>query len=198
MGLYRPGRIFLFLTVSFFFVFFMGVQAPAQEKTEAEDARKVFDIIDRLLREQSQAPSHPPGPVVLTERELNAYIAQRIIIDKEEMLKALQLKLFEDNRIEGRIFIELKGYNFPSFLRPEMNLYFGGRLEINEGLVRLNMTDLFLEGQRIQLQLLDAVIALGARIQNLEVTSIDDWYSLPYGIRNLKTEPGRVTFYFHE
>lgn len=161
-------------------------------------AGRVFAIIDRLIREQVERPSHIPDPIVLTEQELNAYIAQRIIIDKEEILKALEVRLLEDNTIEGRIFIDLKGQNIPSFLRPEMNLFFSGRLEIRKGLVRLKLTELFLEGQRIQPLLLDAVISIASRFQNQEVTSIEDWYELPYGIKNFITEKGRVTFTFRE
>jgi hypothetical protein len=194
-----PGMIIVYVLT--FFLLCLSLSAgeiKTQEKNTEEMASKVFDIIDRLMMNRAEGRPYSADPIALMEQELNAYIAQRIIIDKEEILKALELKFYSENKIEGRILINLKEQNLPSFLRPEMNLFFGGRLEIEEGLVRLKLTDLFLEGQRIQPMILDTIIAIGSRIQNMEVSSINDWYELPYGIINLRTEVGKVTFYFQD
>ena len=168
----------------------------AQDGYSLQEARKVLSIIDTLIVQQMKPNPDLPEKITLSESELNSYIAHRILTEEEEIMKALQLKLFQRNKIEGKLSIDLRGQNLPSFLRPEMTVLFAGRLEVNESRIRLNLSDLFLENQRVQPLILDAIIALGSRAQNMEVTSINDWYDLPYGIQDVKTDKGQVDFYF--
>ena len=84
----------------------------------------------------------------------------------------------------------------PKLLRPEMNLYIDGTLEIEEGKVRLALKELFLEDQRIEPSVLDMVIYVGSMIQGEEPFSMSDWWDLPYGIKDIMTEKGRAIFYY--
>jgi hypothetical protein len=111
-------------------------------------------------------------------------------------MKELRLKLFPKNKIEGKIYIDLKGQELSGLLRPEMNLYFGGVLETQEGMVRLDLESLYLEDQPIQPKILDMVIYFGSKIQGTEPFSLNDWFELPYGIKDVKTEKGRAVFYY--
>jgi hypothetical protein len=77
-----------------------------------------------------------------------------------------------------------------------MTLYFGGKLEANDGLVRFILKDLFLEEQRIDPKVLDFIIAFAAKIGNYEVWSINDWWELPHGIKNVETETHKAVFFY--
>jgi hypothetical protein len=132
----------------------------------------------------------------VTESEFNSYISYKIEEKKEKFLKELRIKLFKKNKIEGMVLIDLRGEKVPKFLRPQMTLYFRGKIEVKNGLVRLGLKDLFLEEQRIDLKVLDLVIAFAAKIENFEVWSINDWYELPYGIKNIETQNNKAVIFY--
>ena len=181
------------------FVLFVCISIPflAQDNYSKEEALKVFGLIEQIQVEQLQTSSTGNQKnVSVTESELNSYIAYRIDVEHSDIMKELRLKLFDKNRVEGKIFIDLRGQDLPKVLRPEMNLYFDGTLEIEERKVRLVLKALFLEGQRIQPSVLDLIIYIGSKIEGEEPFSIGDWWELPYGIKDVKTENGKAIFYY--
>lgn len=186
--------------LNLFFIFvgmLLGTISGAEEpKYSLEEARKVFGLIDRIQLEQLMKPASEVRQVVITESEFNSYLAYRIEAENEEVMKKLRFKFLADNRVEGKVFLDLKGQKLPAFLRPEMNLYFGGKIEVKDGMVRILIKEMFLEDQPIQPRLLDLVIYIASKIQDAEPTSINDWYELPYGIKDIKTKPRIAMFYY--
>ena len=169
---------------------------PQGQGYSLEEAFKVLRAIDKITAEGAQSGGGRLRKLVITENELNSYIAYRIESEKEEIMKELRLKLFDKNKIEGKIHIDLRGQRVPQFIRPEMNIYFAAGLLVSDGGVKIDIQKLFLEDQPIQPLLLDLVIAIAARLNREKATSISDWYELPYGIRDIKTEKGKATFYY--
>ena len=189
--------VFLLLSLLFVFFVFISISSLSQDNYSKEEALKVFGLIEQIQVEQLQSSSTGNQKnVSVTESELNSYIAYRIDVEHSDIMKELRLKLFDKNRVEGKIFIDLRGQDLPKVLRPEMNLYFDGTLEIEEGKVRLVLKELFLEDQRIQPSVLDMIIYIGSKIQGEEPFSIGDWWELPYGIKDVKMEKGRAIFYY--
>lgn len=161
----------------------------------SEDAQKVLETIDRIQKDQDPTSERPLRTVIVSERELNAYIAYRIENEQEEIMKELSLKLLPENRVEGKIFIDLSGRKIPFFIKRQMDIYFAGILETEETKVpkaRIRVESLFLGEQRIPPALLDTIIRTIAKIENAEPVSIEDWYDLPFGIRKLETRLGEL------
>lgn len=175
---------------------FLAVSCFGWQDYSVKEALKVLDIIDKIEREQLVKGTDDIRTVDVTVNEFNSYVAHRIKTENEEVLKELRFKLFDKNRIEVMALVDLKGQKLPKYLKPEMIIYFGGTLEVQDGGVRLKLKDLFLGNQRIQPMVLDLVIFIASKIQNTEPSSIEDWYELPYGIKDIKTQPGRATFYY--
>jgi hypothetical protein len=161
-----------------------------------KEAQKVLILIDQVQQEQLKKGSREIKNVVVTESELNSYFAHRIKVEQEEVLKELHLKLFDNNRVDWRIVVDLRGANLPKILKPQMTFFIGGKLEVKDGQVRYNMKDLFLENQRIQVAVFDLVIYVGSRFMGSEPFSMSDWWELPYGIKDIKTEKGEATFFY--
>lgn len=162
-----------------------------------EEARRVLEAIEKVQAESSELPSSGRlREIVITESELNSYIAYRIETEGEEILKELRLKLFERNRIEGKIYLDLRGRDIPSFLRPELNFYFSADVVVSSGLVKMDVKELFLEDEPIQIQLLDLVIGIASKLSGQEPVSLNDWYALPYGLKDIKTQRGEARFYY--
>jgi len=168
---------------------------PAQNYSLVE-AQKVLNAIDKLILETQQPWSGSWREILITESELNSYIAYRIEAEKEEIMKGLMLKLFEMNKIEGKIHIDLRGQNIPQFIRPEMDVYFAADLVVADGKVKVNLKEIFLGDQPIQPFVIDLIIAISAKLDKVEASSINDWYELPYGIKDIKTQKGSAIFYY--
>jgi len=168
----------------------------SQVEYSIEDALKVVGYIEKLQEAQLIEYSGPQREIEVTEIELNSYIAYLIDVDREEVMKELRLKIFEDNKIEGKIFIDMQGQKLPEILRPQMNFYFGAKLDIKEKKVRINIDKLFLEDQEINKVILDMVIFVASKINGTESGSISDWYVLPFGIKDIRTKRGKAVFFY--
>ncbi|MCK4645659.1 MAG: hypothetical protein KAU46_05360 [Candidatus Aminicenantes bacterium] len=183
------------IALVFLFLYFSILSSEIQDYSLPE-ALKVLKAIERIESEPSRADKKTLKEMVITESEFNSYVAYRIEKEKSETLKELRFKFFKRNKIEGKFFIDLKGHKATKFLKPRMTLYFGGRLEVKNGQARFNMKDLFLEGQRIQVRIIDLVLYIQAKIENREVSSIKDWYEIPFGIKDIKIHRGKAVFYY--
>lgn len=161
-----------------------------------KEALKVMNALEKIKASEHLGTRNTLRKIVISESELNSWIAFRIETEREEVMKELRLKLFEENKIEGKIFIDLRGQNIPKILRPEMSFYFEGRLQIEKGRARLNIKKLFIEEQQINPLILDLVIQISAKIQNFEASSIYGWYDLPYGIKNIETHLGQAFLFY--
>jgi hypothetical protein len=161
-----------------------------------EEARKVLGLIDKVETESRQPWSGPLREIEVSESELNSYIAYRIEEDHEEIMKELRLKILPENKIEGKIHIDLRGQKIPSFVRPEMDVYFAADLLVEGRAVKVDMKRLFVGDQPIQPYILDLVIAISAALDKTQATSINDWYELPYGLKDIKTLKGKAVFYY--
>ncbi len=193
------------LLLKVFFCFFgivlMICQQPLQSKSSqskysVEEVRRVFQAIDQLEQEQLKNNQRELKSITVTESELNSYFAYRIEVEKEDVLKQLHFKIFENNKIEGKILIDLRGQKIPGFLQPEMNIYFAGRVEVENGKVHILLKKLFLEEEAIQPQVLDAIIFMASKFQNYEPSSLSDWYELPFGIKDIKTKKQQAIFFY--
>jgi hypothetical protein len=180
----------------FFFTSLLSPQNQPTPKYSLAEAQKVLSAIDKVGAATEQPWSGPLREIVISESELNSYIAYRIETEKEEIMKELRLKLFENNRIEGKIHVDLRGQKIPQFIRTEMDFYFAADLLTDNAKVKLDLKELFLEDQPIQPWIIDLIIAISARISNTEASSISDWYELPYGIKDIKTQKGKAIFYY--
>ena len=199
----RKKSFLFYMAFLFLCVVMVNCQKPLQSEYShseysIEEARRVFQIIEYLEQELLNLNNIPMKSryVQVKESELNSYFAYRIEVEKEEIMKQLHLKLYRKNRIEGKILIDLRGQKIPDFLRPEMNIYFAGKVEVREGKGRILMKKLYLEDQSIQPQILDAIIFIASKIQGSEPTSLYDWYDLPYGIKDIKTKKQQAVFFY--
>ncbi|MCK4556291.1 MAG: hypothetical protein KAU47_02150 [Candidatus Aminicenantes bacterium] len=181
---------------SAFLILCVPLLAFGAQDYSRQDVDKILKAIEKVERETARGTKRSLEKISVDESELNSYIAYRIEEENERFLKELRVKLFKKNKIEGKILVDLRGENIPKFLRPQMTLYFGGKLEVKDGMVKLVLKDLFLENQRIDPNVLDFVIALTAKIEKYEIWSINDWYELPYGIKDIETQNHKAIFFY--
>ena len=186
------------VAVGFAALAFFLIPSPRTE-VSAQTKREALKVLSFLAKIQTGSPERDNVSVRerdFTESELNSYIAYRIETERSDIMKVLRLKLFEKNRIQGEIFIDLTGQKIPAFLKPKMILYFEGVLTARDGRARLDFQKLFLDSQQVPPLLLDGIIYVASKLGKSDAGSINDWYELPSGIRELRTEPGLVRVYY--
>jgi hypothetical protein len=181
--------------ISFISLFALNGALFSQNYSMAE-VKKVYDSIRMIKREQMRENKSSLKNIEITESELNSYIAYRIEAEKEEVMKELKLKFFDNNRIDGKVFVDLRGAEIPRILQPRMSLHFVAILEIENERARLNLKRLFLEGFPIPGMILDLVIYIASKIDNEDISSFGDWYELPYGIKDVKIRKGVASFIY--
>ncbi len=187
-------RIFLKKSFSAFIFSLCFSLSFGMQNYHLPEALKVLKAIEEVEKETSNPNRTSLEKVEITESEFNSYIAYLIEKGKSPILKELQLKFFKGNRVEGKLIVDLEGQKIPRYIKPKMTLFFGGKIEAGSGRVRFDIKDLFLEGQRIQPVVLDFILLVQAKIENREPTSINDWYELPYGIKDVEIRRGKAFF----
>jgi hypothetical protein len=169
-----------------------GGEISASQKLEA---LKIIQFLDRVQAESAMRNPKETGAAktaAFTEHEFNSYIAYRIETEKEQVMKELELKLFARNRVEGRAFLDLRGSNLPSFFKPQMTIYFESTLITGDGKARLDFRQLFIDGEKVVLPVLDLILHLASKLGKSDIGSLSDWYELPPGIKDLRTDQGRL------
>jgi hypothetical protein len=188
-----PFRKIIFL--AFLLLSFLLLHCDERSYSLAEAQR----VLEAIARVQMAAPlpiGLPLRKVVISESELNSYIAFRIDREKEQIMKELKIKILEGNRIEGKVFIDLTRQRIPRILRPQMTFYFEAKVLVEKGRVRLDIKKLFLEKQLIHPLILDLIIFISAQLDRTSPTRINDWYELPFGVKDIKSDKGRAFFYY--
>lgn len=162
--------------------------------TEArrKDAARIQAVLDRIAGEYEEGVRKPLRTVTFTEMELNAWIASVIEANREDVLRELVLKLFDENRIEGKAFIDLSRASLPLGLKPKMNLFFAARVIVRDGAARIEFDKMFLEGQVVPIVILDLMIAVASGLGKSDAATIKDWVALPYGLKDLRSRKGLV------
>lgn len=159
-------------------------------------AVRVETLIDKVRGETERVTAPLGRTEAVAEDDLNAYIACRLFDDQEPVMKELRLKLLSGNRFEGMTVLDFTGVDLPGLLRGRLDVYFAGRLETQGGAVRLDIGTFFINGQKVRPEILDAVISIGSRLSGTEAFSLRDWYILPYGLRDMAVEEGRLLAFY--
>lgn len=147
---------------------------------------------------RGSAPPPEPGSRsrAFSEAEFNAYIACRLEDDREPYVKAAEFKLLADDRVEGRITIDLGSKQAAGLLPQRQDLLLAARFESRDGMIRIRMDKLFLGAQPLAPAFVDMLIGIVSRLQGVEPTSLEDWYELPTGVVRLSTRAGQVVVHY--
>lgn len=170
--------------------------AFSQTSYSRAEAGKVFEAIGHIQSAVKPPPDGKLRRIMIAETEFNAYIAYRIEHEKSKVLEKLELKFFAGDKLEGRFLINLSGQDLPKILNSVMDIYFTAVLEAKNGRARLNMKKIMINGQPVQTMVIDLVLAIASRLEPLEISSMSDWYELPYGIEDIRVHNGRAAFFY--
>jgi hypothetical protein len=171
-----------------------GVSLRAQSNKEPVEARLIREALVRI--EKAARSSGPLRRAEFSDNDLNIYIRFRLRESREDVLRAARVRLYQGNRIEGWMELDFSAHKIPAFIKKQMNLYFMGALFVQDGRIRFEFKDIFLEKERVSLMLLDMIVFVASQLGKTDATSISQWHPLPAGIRDIQTSDGRFTLFY--
>ncbi|MFQ6082926.1 MAG: hypothetical protein ACE5WD_06165 [Candidatus Aminicenantia bacterium] len=179
----KSNKLVLILSVFLLFSISFG-----QKDYYQEEVFKVKKILKKIKQNENEKFKKKAA---LTEKEVNSYLDYRLKEERTKVLEEIKLKFLKDNLIEGKAVINLKeGEN--NFLK----IYFNGFVIVKEKRAKFDLKKLFIEDQPVPGPVLEFIIAYLSRKEGYEPLSIFSWYDLPYGIENIKTQPGKLIIYY--
>lgn len=155
------------------------------------DALKVQTLL-KTIETQPAGPEGKSSTTEVTENEINAYIAYSIAREQSPYIHSVNVGLLENNHVRGNI----KCNGSVVFLDEDLNFDFKGILHTRNGEARLDFTDLRLDGQPVDPQLLDSIVKSIASSNGGPPAGIEDWYELPKGIKRITTKNGKAILYY--
>ena len=170
-----------------------------QKKFAAEDqakVQKVLKLIERLEKEALEPQPRPWKEVVLTEEELNAYIAYRLRTEQVEMLQDLQIKLLDNNLIEGKAVFDLSGENLPDFVPRTAVIFFSTVFRVEGGKIYFDFKKIFLGSQELPVDFVSEMIKQIALAHHAPPEGLNRSYALPFGLKDIKSRKGLAIFYY--
>ena len=159
-------------------------------------ALRIIADLEKLERGHDRPSSGSAASYAVSESDLNAWIAYRLAMEMDKYVKSCELHLHPGNKAEGKLVLDLSGTPVSAVLPARPELFFSARAETKEGKIRITMDDLFLGNQRLSPGFIDTVIAFAAGLEGQKATSLGDWYPLPYGIRRLELQAGRLICHY--
>lgn len=179
-------------------VFYLPLAAGQQGLIGEEQTKlqKVLQTIEMMEKANLDPQPRSLKQVVLTEDEINAYIAYRLRTEPVEWLQELQLRLFNDNRLEGKAVFDLSQENLPNFIPKMAVLFFSAIFRIQEGKIYFEFKKVFLGSQELSIDFVSAMIKQIAIAHNAPPEGLDRSYDLPFGIKDIKSKNGLAIFYY--
>jgi hypothetical protein len=172
---------------------FLAGELPPETRARA---LKVIADLEKLEDGQARSSSYSPKSYAVSEIDLNAWISYRLATEMEKFVSSCEIRLQAGNRAEGKLVIDLSGTPASVLLPSRADLFFSASAESKDGKIKITMESLFLGAQRLSPGFIDTVIAVVAALEGEKATSLQDWYPLPYGIRRLESQPGRLICHY--
>lgn len=188
----------LILSLIIWIIFDLPVEVSGKGLTSEEQAnlQKVLQAIEMIEKATLDTQPRPLKQVILTEDELNAYIAYRLRTESVEWLRELQLRLLNDNRFEGKAVFDLSRENLPNFMPKMMVLFFSAIFRIQEGQIYFEFKKVFLGSQELSVDFVSEIIKQIALAHKAPPEGLNRSYDLPFGIKDIKSRNGLAIFYY--
>ncbi|MCX7973148.1 MAG: hypothetical protein N3B16_01420 [Candidatus Aminicenantes bacterium] len=158
--------------------------------------KRVLEIIAQMEKANLSSQSRPLKEAIVTEDELNAYLAYRIKTEPLEMVQEVKLKLFEGNYIEGRVILDLNQEKLPDFVPKIAVLFFSATFKIESGKIYFDFKKIFLGAQELPVNFVSEIIKQIDLAHGNSPEGLNRSYVLPFGLKDIKSKKGLAIFYY--
>ena len=159
------------------------------------EALKVERLLQTIERQSSRSDARGLSAIV-TESELNAYIAYRLVQEKSAYIDSLDVDLQPNNHVQGNISLDAQGLSLDAIIGEYLNFHVKGILVARDGAARLDLISVQLNGRPVKPQVLDFVLDTAARYGGADPGRSEGWYELPKGIKRIAVRQDQAILYY--
>ena len=155
--------------------------------------------VERLLATIERQPPRSNAKelsAIVTENEVNAYIAYRLAQGQRGYIDSLDVDLLPNNHVQGHIRLDAQGLSLDAILGDDLNFEVKGILVARDGAARLDLISVQLNGRPVKPQVLDFVLDTAARYGGADPGSSEGWYELPKGIKRIAVRQDQAILYY--
>ena len=158
------------------------------------EALKVERLLGTIGRQSPRSGAEDLSAIV-TESELNAYIAYRLAQEKAH-IDSLDVDLQPNNHVQGNISLDAQNLSLDAILGDYLNFHVKGILVTRDGAARLDLISVQLNGRPVKPQVLDFVLDTAALYGGADLGSSEGWYELPKGIKRIAVQQDKAIVYY--
>jgi hypothetical protein len=170
-------------------VIFLAVLLAGAIDQKSQNVLKIEKLLTQIEKHPSRT-GRGDRKAEVTERELNDYIGYRLAREKPRIINSLDVRLLNDNHVQGKIVLDARRLNCDMFFGKTLDFDFKGIVHSRRGAARLDLNTLHLNGRPVSPQTLDMVLGAIALANGTETARIDDWYALPKGLKRIAVRKG--------
>lgn len=157
-----------------------------------KDALKVQHVLKTI---EKHAPGDK-GSADVSEQEFNAYIGYRLKQEDDTLVRRLAVQMLGEDRIRGDLQLDAGRLNLGMVLNNAPVFEFVGVVVTREGVFRLDLEALSLNGRAVQPVVLEMVLKAASMYYGRDIGGLDDWYDLPKGVDRVRVDKGKAVLFY--
>lgn len=159
-------------------------------------AEKMERVLRDVLKKKSEGKP-VPKVVVFTEKELNSYLYYKAGTQLPPNLKNIDLKLMPGS-VVAQADLDLSqaktqsSSQIPDMLKRPLPLYLSGELTTHKGWGYFQAASVRVGLIPLPIGVLDSIVRYVTEHQTGKAHSINDWFALPYGIKEVRLQKEKI------
>lgn len=184
---------------SFLFYYSFNLISQENQRLSIDAYKRAESSLEKIRKGRNRPLKFILKKIYLNEEEINSYIHYKNPFKRPKELVKEWLYLKGDNLIEYRANLDLTNSNIkgiPEFLRVQLEASVTGELYSLEGKVKFKTTSFSINKATFPPTFLTNLLNIYYKARGEEPRDIESWFYLPYGIRKIRVERGRIALYY--
>lgn len=191
-------KIFLSLLL-FLFLENLYILSQENNKLSYDAFKRAEKSLEKIKRGTNRPFRFILKKIQLNEEEINSYIHFKNPFRRPKELVKEWLYLKDDNLIEYRASFDLTNSTIkglPDFLKGMIEVRVSGELFSGEGKVKFKPKTFSINKNSFPPSFLTTLLDIYYKTRGEEPKDIESWFYLPYGIRKIRVEKGKIHLYY--
>jgi len=192
-------KIIIILSFLFLLKSALYINSQQNSKLSYDSYKKAEESLEKIRKGTNRPLRFILKKVYLTEEEINSYIHYKNPFKRPKELVKEWLYLKDDNLIEYTAVFDLTNSSIkglPDFLKGVIEVAIAGELFSVEGKVKFKTISFSINKASFPPTFLTTLLNIYYKTRGEEPRDIESWFYLPYGIRKIRVEKGRIALYY--
>lgn len=193
-------KIFIIsIFLSFLFLYPFSLFSEGNQRLSIDAYKRAEESLEKIRKGRNRPLKFILKKIYLNEEEINSYIHYKNPFKRPKELVKEWLYLKGENLIEYRANFDLTNSNIrglPEFLKGTIEISVAGELYSFEGKVKFKTVSFSINKASFPPTFITTLLNIYYKARGEEPMDIESWFHLPYGIRKIRVENGRIALYY--